>query len=216
MAGEEITLAIVGDVNFDREDPASLLAHCASHLREADIAFGNLEGVYSDRGTPITGKIEVGSAHLRCHPRNFQGFIDGGFDAVALANNHSMDFGGEALLQTVGMLDKAGIAHCGGGRNLAEAHAPCFLERKGTRFAFLSYTSVFIPGFSAGKDSPGCATVRVMTSYEPPANLVYQPGFPPIIHTYGDPVDVEMMVEDVRAAKAHADIVIVAWHWGIS
>jgi poly-gamma-glutamate synthesis protein (capsule biosynthesis protein) len=49
-----------------------------------------------------------------------------GFDIVALANNHAMDMGMEGLLDTLDHLDRAGVAHVGAGRNVAEARKAAF------------------------------------------------------------------------------------------
>ena len=41
-------------------------------------------------------------------------------DLVTLANNHALDFGTDALLDTCRVLDQAGIKHVGAGANLEE------------------------------------------------------------------------------------------------
>ena len=57
--------------------------------------------------------------------------IAGGFDFVSLANNHIMDFGPEALEDTIAVLQEHGVAYAGAGRNLEEARRPALMERKG-------------------------------------------------------------------------------------
>ena len=215
-AGGELVIMAVGDVYVARPDPPTIFARVASVLRQGDIVVGNLEGLNCDRGTPIDGKIEVGSRHLRSAPDNMQALESAGFNAMVLANNHNMDFGPEGLLQTIELLDEMKIAHAGGGRNLAEAHRPTIIERHGTKVAVLSYTSVYIAGFSAEENRAGLATIKVNTSYQAPENSQYQPGFPPLISTIPDPMDEDRMVSDVRQAKQLADIVLVAFHWGVS
>ena len=216
-ANGELLIMAVGDVHVDRPDPPSIFAHVASVLRQGDIVVGNLEGLNCDRGAPIIGKIEVGSRHLRSAPDNVRALESAGFNAMVLANNHNMDYGPEGLLQTIEILDKKNIAHAGGGRNLEEAHRPAILERNGTRVAILSYTSIFPPaGYAAEPDKAGVATIKVSTSYQAPENSQYQPGFPPLITTTPDPLEEERMIDDVRQAKQQADIVLVAFHWGVS
>lgn len=213
----ELVIMAVGDVHVNRPDPPSIFAHVASALRQGDIVVGNLEGLICDGGTPIPGKIEIGSDHLRAAPANIQALESAGFSAVVLANNHNMDYGPEGLFQTIELLDKKNIAHAGGGRDLEEAHRPAIVERNGTRVAILSYTSLYLPvGFAAEENKPGLATIKVHTSYQAPENIFYQPGFPSLITTTPDPVEMERMVSDVQQAKKNADVVLVAFHWGVS
>ncbi len=69
-------------------------------------------------------------------------FNDCGFDVVSLASNHAMDWGPEAMLDTVQLFRKKGMAVVGAGANLKEARAPTIVERNGVHVAFLAYCSV--------------------------------------------------------------------------
>ena len=211
--GKAPRLAIVGDVAMEDADPHTVLGKSAAYLRESAIAMCNCEWPLTDRGTPWPGKA---GRIVRSHPSKIETYVFAGFDVVGLANNHTMNYGPEGLLQTIELLDRAGIQHCGGGRNLDEAHQPAILEWGGTRLAFLSYTSVFTPGFEAGPRRPGLAVVRVDTAYKVPARLLEMPGSPLEVSTSPDPADTERMLADVRAARQVADAVIVSWHWGVS
>ena len=212
MSAGNIEVVLVGDVYVQRPDPDSTFDYVRQYLKSADIVFGNLETVVADR------------EHLpkRGHgPRTDEWMLDAyvraGFHVVNLANNPSMYRGVKGLLRTIEVLDKAGIAHGGGGRNLEEARRPVVLERKGTRVAFVCRTSVFTLEAPATADRAGLAVVRVATAYEAPSPLPkIVPGSPPIIHTVPDPEDVAAMQEDVKQAGQQADIVIVSWHWGVS
>lgn len=215
MAGE-LTTAFVGDICIRRDDPPSIFAHAAPVLRKADITFGNAEGPLCDRGQPIGGKGEINSRHLGSHPRAVEGLLAAGFDGVGVANNHSLDYSEEGLLQTLEVLNGAKIPNCGGGRNITEAHKPVILERAGTKIAFLSYSSVFMSAFPATETKPGIAVVRASTTYQPNPRLGYQPGAPMTPVTTPDPNDRKILLEDIRRAKAQADLVILYWHWGVS
>jgi poly-gamma-glutamate capsule biosynthesis protein CapA/YwtB (metallophosphatase superfamily) len=48
-------------------------------------------------------------------------FQEMGIDAVTLANNHALDYGTDALLDTCEVLDGAGILHTGAGKDLNAA-----------------------------------------------------------------------------------------------
>ncbi len=214
---DDLTIMAVGDVHVDRADPPSVFALIAPVLRQGDIVVGNLEGILSNRGEPILGKIEIGSRHLRSAPENVEALTSAGFNAMVMANNHDMDYGPEGLLQSMETLDRVNIAHAGGGRNLEEAHRLMILERNGTRVAILSYTSIFPPaGYAAEENKAGLATIRVYTSYQAPENIMYMPGATPLITTLPDQVEEDRMIADVRQAKQSADIVLVAFHWGVS
>jgi poly-gamma-glutamate synthesis protein (capsule biosynthesis protein) len=134
-----------------------------------------------------------------------------------LANNPSMYRGEKGLLRTMDVLDKAGIAYGGGGRNLQEARRPVVVERKGVKVAFVCRTSVCTLEAPATTKRAGLAAVKVATAYEAPPPLPKEvPGTAPIIHTIPDARDVAALREDIAAAKKLADVVVVSWHWGVS
>jgi poly-gamma-glutamate synthesis protein (capsule biosynthesis protein) len=213
MSEKDVEVVFVGDSYVQRPEPDSAFLHVGDYLRAADIAFCNLETVIADPQHLVP-------EHCRRGPRTDEWMLDAylraGITVVNVANNPSMYKGVEGLLRTIDLLDGAGIAHAGGGRNLAEARRPAVVERKGTRVAFVSRTSVFAITAPATLERGGVAVVRVKTSYEPPERFFEMPGVPPIIHTVPDPADVAAMQEDVRAAKEQADVVVMSWHWGVS
>ena len=110
---------------------------------------------------------------------------------------------------------RAGFAVVGGGKNIRQAREPAILERKGVRVAFLAYVSVIDPKDAAGEDTVGVAPMRVRTFYEPTSDKV--PGWPHVkVFTIIYPEDLEALEQDVRNAKAQADVVVVSIHGGIS
>ncbi|MFC2059623.1 CapA family protein [Chloroflexota bacterium] len=197
---------------LDRADPVSAFAFVLLFLKQQDFLFGNLECPLSDRGTPALGK----ESWLRSHPSAVEALLSAGFDAVGLANNHTLDFGSEAMLQTIEVLENAGIGYTGAGNSRAQAHQPAIIEKEGTRVAFLSYSSVFMPGWEAKESSPGMSVVKINTFYQPPKRFFEVPGMPAIIVTSPDQDDITTMKNDLEAAKKQADIVVVSWHWGRS
>lgn len=206
------TLLLVGDIFVQRDDPSSVFQHVGEILRDADFTFGNLEGSTSDAGEPWSIK----ETNWKADGRQAEAVKSAGFDALNVANNHMLDFGHAALFETLGRLDGYGIAHTGGGRNKAEAHKPAIVEKGGCRIAMLGYTSVFIPEWAAGENSPGLAVMRARTSYEPPSRVFEVPGTPPIIRTQLVLEDKEQLEADIRTAREQADIVVCAFHWGVS
>jgi hypothetical protein len=75
---------------------------------------------------------------------------------VTLANNHALDYGYDALLDTFDYLDDARIAWVGAGPDLGRARAHATLEAGEARLAVLGVTD-HPAGFAARRDRPGVA-----------------------------------------------------------
>ncbi len=214
MAKEEIVLFGCGDVGPFHEPIAKYGTLVRPLLASGDIRFSQCERLYSERGS----RQVHASTFDRAHPDKASVFSDCAFDVVSVAGNHSMDFGEDALLDTIENLQKRGIKTMGAGRNLQEARQPAFLERKGIRVAFLGYCSVAGEGYTAGAHKAGIAPLRAHTYYEPRLNAHGCPegaGFPPRVVTVPYEEDLDGMVEDIVQAKKNAHIVVVSFHWGI-
>ena len=209
----ELTMLIVGDVFVRRDDPPGVFKHVKDLLRGADFTLGNLEGSVADSGA---AREKAGAVAWKADARQIAAVETAGFHAMTVANNHMMDYGHEALLETLSNLDRLGVKHAGGGHNFAEAHAPAIMEREGCRVALLGYTSVFMEGWAARPESSGLAVMSARTSYEPPARYFEAPGTPPIIHTWVVPADKVQLTADIAAARRQADIVVCTFHWGVS
>lgn len=205
-----VSLCAVGDVCVDRDHPESIFALAAPVLSAADIAFCQLETMYTERGSRSEGAIIA----LRGHPRNVSALTYAGFDIVSLAGNHVMDFGAEGIEDTIDVLKRHHITPIGAGRNITEARKPAILERNGVRTAFLAYNSILThPSYAAGPDAPGCVPIRVRTSYEPIEEG--NPGCPVKIITSAEPDDLEAMKRDIAQLRREADTVVISFHWGL-
>lgn len=66
-----------------------------------------------------------------------------GFNLMARANNHALDWGVAGLRMTDELLDEAGIAHAGTGESLAAARAPAFVNTAKARVSLISYATTF-------------------------------------------------------------------------
>ena len=205
MKKERITLLGVGDILIDREQPETIFQHVAETLSSGDITYANCEQMYSDKGCPSPVHTTPSD------PRFLPALLYAGIDVVSLANNHALDWGPEALLDTMARLKKAGLPYVGVGKDLAEAHQPVILERKGTKVGFLAYGCIGPNGYEAGDNKPGFAPIRSWTIYE---QIDYQPGTPPNIVTIPYKEDLVIMVEDIKKLKSRVDVAVVAFHWG--
>ena len=73
---------------------------------------------------------------------------DVGLDVVDLGNIHLYDALGFGVTSTLSALDAVGWPHYGAGPDLDSAWAPALLERQGSPFAFVRYTTI------RGKQTP--------------------------------------------------------------
>jgi poly-gamma-glutamate capsule biosynthesis protein CapA/YwtB (metallophosphatase superfamily) len=190
-ARERLVVHGTGDVALDPDYVPALAEHGYAHawsgldglFADDDLTIVNLECPVSARGALVPRPF-----NFRCDPAALPAAHDAGVDVANLANNHSLDFGREALLDSIDQLRDAGIAPVGTGADLAAATAPAILERGGWRIAVLGFSDVLVEdGWVATAGSPGVA----------PGN------------------DTEAMVAAVRAADEVADLVFVTIHWGM-
>jgi poly-gamma-glutamate capsule biosynthesis protein CapA/YwtB (metallophosphatase superfamily) len=122
----------------------------AEAAASADRFVLNLECCISERGERFADPRKP--FFFRAPPVAAQRLAELGVDAVALANNHALDYGPVALLDTLEHLDAAGIAHVGAGADLAAARAPVVLD--GRRIVAASDHPA---AFAATADCPGVA-----------------------------------------------------------
>ena len=154
-------LALAGDTMLGRGvaerletvPPESLVApEVVAAVGEADIFVLNLECCISERGEPVPGRV----FHFRAPPRATQVLGHLGVDCVTLANNHALDFGPDALLDTLAHLEAAGIRVVGAGSNLEQARAPTILEHEEFRLAVVA-CSDHPSQYAAAGERPGIA-----------------------------------------------------------
>jgi poly-gamma-glutamate synthesis protein (capsule biosynthesis protein) len=206
---EGLLLYAVGDVAPDREDPRECFALVRDVLRRADLAFCQLEVNLTERGVRLP---QVRHTH-RAKPNVAHALKDAGFSLVSWAGNHCMDWGPDGFYDTIDSLRAARLDVVGVGANIAEARRPVIVERGGLRIAFLAYCSILPASYWAEANRPGCAPMRALTIYEPIEPD--QPGTPARVHTYANRADLAALRDDIRSAKAQADLVVVSMHWGI-
>ena len=158
-----ITLGLAGDTMLGRgvadrlgeAPPESLFApEVVSAAREADLFLLNLECCISQRGSPWPDPAKP--FFFRAPPVAVEVLQGLGVDCVTLANNHALDFGEEALVDTLDHLSAAGIAAVGAGRDERLSRAPTILTSDGFRLAVVAVTD-HPSDFAAGPDRPGAA-----------------------------------------------------------
>ena len=209
MTSDSIVLYGCGDIGPIHEPMGAYCELVQSALAAGDIRFAQCERVYSERGAL---QLHSHGSHSRVKPHMASVFSDCGFDVVSVASNHAMDWGADAMLDTIDLFRAQGIQTVGAGRNLEEARQPAMIERNNVRVAVLAYCSILNEGYAAGARTPGIAPLRARTHYEP---VDYQAGVPPKVVTVPYEEDVAAMIADIAAAKKSADAVVLSLHWGI-
>lgn len=198
-------ILLLGDLILDVPDPDHWLAGIAPLTRAADLVIGHLEVPYTTSAEERPGDVPAPGAN----PAHLDALARAGIHAVSMAGNHMMDCGVPGLADTLAGLERNRIAHAGAGMTLAQARAPALIDCGGRTVALLSYNCVGPELCWAGKAEPGCAYVRVLAGdggpSRPQAELVEI-----------DPASQDAMEADIRAARARADLVVVALHKGIT
>src|SRR4029453_6436792 len=143
-------------------------AEVVEAVRAADLIVANLECCISTRGRrwPAAGK----PFFFRAPPSAVELLALLGVGCVTLANNHALDFGAEALLDTLEHLAAAGIRAVGAGPDLDQAPRPAVLEAAGTRLAVVG-VSDHPADYAAGPRRPGIAfapPLRGVPAWLPP------------------------------------------------
>ena len=180
MLGRKVAAALAGT-----PPPALVAPEVVEIARSADLFVLNLECCVSERGSPwpAPGK----PFFFRAPPRAVETLVELGVGCVTLANNHALDFGAEALLDTLDHLGRAGIATVGAGMDAGQARTPAVLDAGGSRLAVVGVTD-HPADFAAGPGQPGVAYADLAR------------GLP------------AWLADAVR--QADADVVLVTPHWG--
>jgi len=156
LAGDTMLGRGVAEVLAERP-PTSLAAPEVAELtRSADVAVLNLECCISDHGAPF--RLPGKPYFFRAPPNAVELLTHLGIACVTLANNHALDFGEVALLDTITHLERAGIRHVGAGPDLAAARAPATLPVGGDTLTVIGFTD-HPEEFAAQVGRPGVAYV---------------------------------------------------------
>lgn len=189
----EISLAFVGDVMFSRNVERdtrragrswdALFDASRALLSEADLAVANLETPVSERGAVIDKRYT-----FRSPPDALPALARSGIDIVSLANNHTLDYGPEALDDTERLLAEHGLRF-GGVARAGEPQDPLILEVGGLRVGMLFYCD----------PEPTYSCAEEFRAYE------------------RRPVEAtpETVARDLGALRPKVDLLVVVIHWGV-
>jgi poly-gamma-glutamate synthesis protein (capsule biosynthesis protein) len=160
-------------------------------LAEHDAVVANLEAPITDSDAPWPLPKEY---TYKVAPAATAAIAEAGIDVVTLANNHSHDYGSRGLADTLGNLDRAGIAYLGAALSEAEARRGVVLETAGGRLGILAYL----------EDKPSWALWTM--SYALDAPFRTWPG--------SARAGRRDLGEDIARLRKLADVVVVVFHFG--
>lgn len=192
-----IALAFIGDVmlgrgvneEIDHRSPEIFWGDTLPILQSADAVIANLECAITthEREWQRTPK----TFYFRAGPKAVDVLKVANIKCVSLANNHSLDFEEEGLLDTFKYLNSGGIYHVGAGKNLAEARMPVVMDIGGLKVGIIGMTDN--EPYFAASDHPGTNYLDINT----------------------EPHTLKFLEASVSSAKrAGAQIVILTLHWG--
>lgn len=189
----ELSISLVGDIMMDASVRGQVEKNGYNYLWEDvkkyfladDISIGNLESSITRGGTIWPEK----QYNFRSDPKNLEAMKNAGIDVVSLANNHSLDYGYDGLLDTLDYIDKSGILRVGAGRNSSDANKVAIINKNGYKVGILGYS-------------------RVVPSIEWYATSS-RPG---LVGAYDS--QLQGVLKKVEEAKETVDILIISMHWG--
>jgi len=193
VSTKTLRIAAMGDMMLARDVGRHFSTHPSDFampeiqelLSGHDVVLANLENPVSYAGKPHPKQKP--NVTFCADPDTLKILSSLGIDTVSLGNNHLLDYGPEALLETLAHLDKAGIRHSGAGRDYDEANRPVFIEKDGFRLAILSCVFIYSASTEMARDGiPGVSEYRL-----------------------------RRILPRIRELRAAGYIVIVSIHWGL-
>ena len=194
VAGRSFTIAAAGDII-----PHEMLVNTANAylpgpgwdftpmvgdiepwVSSADLAICHMEGTLSATSTGLSGYPRfVGPREMA------DAIVAAGWDTCSTASNHALDAGWQGVVDTLDVLDDAGIRHTGTART-PEERLPVLYEVNGVTVGHLSYT-YGTNGLPIPADEPWAVNV----------------------------IDADAILSDAAWAREHgSEFTIVSLHWG--
>jgi poly-gamma-glutamate capsule biosynthesis protein CapA/YwtB (metallophosphatase superfamily) len=200
-----ITLAGQSMIRSDIRETAPAAVPVIQGLLKGDVVFTNIEAAVAEKGETV----QEGRGFLT-PPESLDALKTFGFNLLALSGNHAFDLKAIGIQNTIREADTREMVHAGTGKNLDEAAAPAYLHTpKGTIALIASASGLITPGGSATAARPGVNELRVEAGgreNEATEDLPGAPGNTP------NPEDAQRILQNIREARRHADLVIVYQH----
>jgi poly-gamma-glutamate capsule biosynthesis protein CapA/YwtB (metallophosphatase superfamily) len=136
--------------------------------------------------------------NYRMHPANISALKRAGITYVSLANNHTLDFSVEGLVETVETLESSDIKFAGAGRSAAEAQRPA---------------SVPLTLWQGLESRPSNYTVDIFSASDHPRDWSSVPSFHLIDYTSHTKARLKELITS-NNAQSQASLKIFSVHWG--
>ena len=200
-----ITLAGQSMIRSDIRATAPAAVPVIHGLLKGDVVFTNFEAAVAEKGETV----HEGRGFL-APPEALDALTTFGFNLLSLSDNHAFDLKVTGIQNTIREADSRKIVHAGTGNNLAEAVAPGYLHTpKGTIALIASASGLITSGGSATADRPGVNELRIEAGDKENEATVDLPDAPGNTPNQGDS---QRILQSIRDARQHADLVIVYQH----
>jgi poly-gamma-glutamate capsule biosynthesis protein CapA/YwtB (metallophosphatase superfamily) len=200
-----ITLAGQSMIRSDIRATAPAAVAVIRGLLAGDVVFTNFEAAVAERGETV----HEGRGFL-APPEALDALTTFGFNLLSLSGNHAFDLKVKGIENTIREADSRKIVHAGTGNNLAEAAAPGYLHTpKGTIALIACASGLITAGGSATADRPGVNELRIEAGDKENEATADLPGAPANTPNQGDS---QRILQSIRDARLHADLVIVYQH----
>src|ERR1700730_2740157 len=200
-----ITLAGQSMIRSDIRATAPAAVPVIQGLLKGDVVFTNFEAAVAEKGETV----HEGRGFL-APPEALDALTTFGFNLLSLSDNHAFDLKVTGIQNTIREADSRKIVHAGTGNTLAEAVAPSYLHTpKGTIALIASASGLITPGGSATADRPGVNELHIEAGDKENEATVDLPGAPGNTPNQGDS---QRILQSIRDARQHADLVIVYQH----
>jgi poly-gamma-glutamate capsule biosynthesis protein CapA/YwtB (metallophosphatase superfamily) len=200
-----ITLAGQSMIRSDIRATAPAAVPVIQGLLKGDVVFTNFEAAVAEKGETV----QEGRGFL-APPEALDALTTFGFNLLSLSCNHAFDLKVTGIQNTIREADSRKIVHAGTGNNLAEAVAPGYMHTpKGTIALIASASGLIAPGGSATADRPGVNELRIKAGDKENEATVDLPG---ASGNTPNKEDSQRILQSIRDARQHADLVIVYQH----
>src|SRR6202049_3876823 len=200
-----ITLAGQSMIRSDIRTTAPAAVPVIQGVLKGDVVFTNLEAAVAEKGETV----QEGRGFLT-PPEALDALTTFGCNLLSLSGNHAFDLKVTGIKNTIQEANSRKIVHAGTGNNVAEAAAPNYVHTpKGTIALIASASGLIAPGGSATADRPGVNELRVEAGDKENEATVDLPGAP---GNTPNQEDSQRILQSIRDARQHADVVIVYQH----
>lgn len=187
-AEDVVSFCAVGDILLDRglkkvlenNDAEYIFEETSKFINTHALALCNLECVISTKGIPIPKQYT-----FRADTSVMKGLRISGFNIYSLANNHTIDFGRDALIEMKELLEKNNFYTVGVGKNQIEALKPLIVNTKGISIAIFANLNFPLESYVYLENLSGPSQANI-----------------------------EELTEKIKETREKVDFIIVSFHWG--